>query len=118
MMYKKGKDSLVADTLSRCHERDNQCNTLHTIIPLWKKELKESWKNDSLAQELYASLLIGNKNDQGYELIDDELKKEGKLYVGSGNSLRKQIIQNSHKSAEGGHSGVIPTFKIIQELFS
>lgn len=43
VVYKKGKDNLAADALSRCTEEATQCNALHTIVPLWKNELLESW---------------------------------------------------------------------------
>lgn len=70
------------------------------MIPLWKKELIASWENDSLAQELKTALMVDSNNTQGYQLIDGELRKEGKWYVGIGNQLRSRIIENTHNSAE------------------
>lgn len=49
--------------------------------------------------------------------MDGELRKNGKLYVGNGNQLRKKIISNIHGSSKGGHSGITTTTKRIEELF-
>lgn len=57
VVYKKGKDNLVADALSRCHEETGRCNVVLVIIPQWKNELKESCNGDSLAQDLYTALM-------------------------------------------------------------
>lgn len=117
VVFKKGKDNLVADALSRCRSEDVHCNALHTVIPEWKQELKASWEGDTLAQELIPSLMIGGTNSQGFTLVDGDIKKEGKYYVGNGNGLRRQIIENSYSSLEGGHSGILTTIKRIQNMF-
>lgn len=61
--------------------------------------------------------MISGENPQGYKVVDVELKKDGKWYVGSGNNLRAKIIENIHSSPEGGHSGIVATAKRIQEYF-
>ncbi|WOG95792.1 hypothetical protein DCAR_0415120 [Daucus carota subsp. sativus] len=117
VVYKKGKDNLVADALSRCHDQGAQCNALHTVISLWKQELKNSWETDQFAQEMLVKLMTGNSELKGYKLVDGDLMYEGRWYVGNGNQMRKQIIENVHSSPEGGHSGVTVTARRIQEKF-
>ncbi|WOH00637.1 hypothetical protein DCAR_0520008 [Daucus carota subsp. sativus] len=107
VVYKRGKDNLVTDALSRKYEDVPQCNAIHTVVPLWKQELTASWATDKWAQELSASLM----------LVDGELMKDGCWYVGTGNDMREKIIKNVHSSLEGGHSGVTATTKRIQERF-
>ena len=85
VVYKKGKDNLVADALSRCHEQTLQCNAIHTTMPQWKQELKSSWENDELAQDLLVKLMTRSCDMAGYKWVDGDLMFEGKWYVGSGN---------------------------------
>lgn len=40
VVYKKGKDNLVVDALSRCHENQVGCNAIHVVVPEWKKDLQ------------------------------------------------------------------------------
>lgn len=70
VVYKKGKDNLVADALSRCTGAENHCKVIHTVVPLWKQDLLASRENDDFAQELFQSLLVEGTNSQGYQLID------------------------------------------------
>lgn len=117
VVYKRGKDNLVADALSRCNEDEQQCNNIHLVVPVWKQELKESWNNDDWAQQLIAALMVQGSVCQEYKLVDGELMKGVRWYVGTGNQLRKRIIENIHSSPEGGHSGISATTKRIQEKF-
>lgn len=117
VIYKKGKDNLVADALSRCHEGLVECNAIQISVPEWKKDLYSSWEGDTVAQNVIAELMIKGGIDQEYSLVDGELKKNGKWYVGSGNQLGQNIVQNNHSSSEGGHSGITATIKRIQQLF-
>lgn len=63
--HKRGKDNIVADSLSRVYE-DNELMAIHVLKPSWKEELHSSIENDSEAQKLIAQLIVNPVNDEGY----------------------------------------------------
>lgn len=107
----------MADALSRCNEEGIQCHAIHSIIPTWKQDLRGSLQGDNWAQDMIIGLKVKADNDEGYTLVEGDLKRNGKLYVGTGNQMREQIIKNIHSSAEGGHSGISATTNRIEESF-
>lgn len=58
IQYKKGKENLVADVLSRKHEMEHNCVVVIEAIPSWRTEVRDSLKDDNEAQELIAQLLL------------------------------------------------------------
>lgn len=48
IMYKRGKDNVVADPLSRLHETSPICNSaaISILIPQWKEDIRQSWTQD------------------------------------------------------------------------
>lgn len=80
--YKKGKENHAADALSRVFEETELGAILQVAVPTWKLELQESLTNDTFAQEWIAKLLIDPTNDEGYSLVNGDLKKDGRYYVG------------------------------------
>jgi hypothetical protein len=43
IIYKKGKDNIVVDSLSRQHEEDSSLFSLSLPIPNWIDELHHEW---------------------------------------------------------------------------
>lgn len=117
VLYKKGKDNLVVDALSRCNDSRGQGNVVHSCIPLWKQEVQQSLEGDMVSKELMLSVAIDSGTNPGHHVVDGELRKDGKLYIGEGNQLRKRIIDNIHNNSEGGHSGITATTKRIEVMF-
>lgn len=77
--YKKGKENLVADALSRKHS----CMALSLATPKWISEVEKSYKDDNHCQKLLEQLLLTpthvvHKNS----LQDGIIRHNGKIYVG------------------------------------
>lgn len=120
--YKKGHDNIVADPLSRLHEEGDtellsQACAVSVVIPKWKVDLKSSWETDPAIQPILTQLAISPEEVPDYTLQDEELRRQGKLYVGSLGDLRANIIQNMHGGKEGGHSGINATIKRVTQIF-
>lgn len=115
--YKKGKDNVVADALSRMHEKEPECTAVHLNSIGWKEELKISLEGDSVVQDMMAQLAVTGQLPVDYSLQGDLLLYKGKYYVGTGANMRHKILQTLHNGTEGGHSGMLTTFKRIDNQF-
>lgn len=115
--YKKGKENLVADALSRVHEIEGECTAMITVKPTWKEELLDSLTDDVQVQDMLTNYNITGTLEDGFQMINGELKYKGKYFVGTGNNLREKICANTHGSKEGGHSGISATIKRAELFF-
>ncbi|KAL5759632.1 hypothetical protein ACOSQ2_018470 [Xanthoceras sorbifolium] len=117
--YKKGKENVVADGLSRAfqEEEDPSYLALTATKPAWVQEVVESYYQDPKATALIPELLIGSQTNQEFTLKEGILRKEGVIYVGSYGNLRQKLIEEAHSSAMGGHSGIQGTMKRLQLYF-
>ncbi|GKC21367.1 putative mitochondrial protein [Tanacetum coccineum] len=81
--YKKGKENMVA-----------------------MKAVKATWFSDPILQSVITSLKKGTYKNSKYTWSVNELRRKGKLVVGSDEQLRLKLISYFHSSPTGGHSGV------------
>lgn len=98
--YKKGKDNVAADALSRIHYREQQCNGLTVNKMGWKEELKDSLDGDASAEEIIAQLEVLGAAYDDYNL-EGNLMKGTKYYVGTRLELKNKIILSLHDGTKG-----------------
>lgn len=79
--FKRGKDNVVVDPLSRLHEpqkmEDKSTRYLHAIssvMPQWKLEVRSSLKNDVFFTNIFSLLDINPSLVPDYILTDDYLR--------------------------------------------
>lgn len=77
---------------------------ISVTYPSWKTEVKNSWETDPVVQQILTTLAANPSLLSNYTLIDGDLFRQGKLYVGAVGNLRQEIIKNPHGTQEGGHS--------------
>ena len=76
VVYKKGKDNLVADALSRVgHLRALQA--VSQVQPQWVQAVVNSYVTDGRAQDLLAQLAVHSPNEQGYSLHQGLIRQKG-----------------------------------------
>lgn len=64
------------------------------------------YDNDLGSQRSLQSLVVSNRNDQGYCLKDGLIYKGRQLVVGQNSALQNKIIAALHSSVVGGHSSI------------
>lgn len=100
--YKKGKDNIVADALSRKY----QLNAISLVTPKWTNEVEKSYETDSKCRELLEKLLVSpNHTDQNDSLQNGLIRHKGRIYIGDDLELKNKLLNALHSSALGGHSG-------------
>ena len=115
--FKKGKDNVVADALSRV-----SCGTLSTLAvsslsTTLLDEIKLSWQTDKEVQTLIHELTSNSQSHPHYSWVNQLLCRKGKLVVDQHNPLQTKIISLYHDSAAGGHSGTTVTAKRVANGF-
>ena len=127
--YKKGKDNLVADALSRKTNFDD-CSSdgvseVHEGVlcmvsfpsPTWLTDLKASYGSDQQVQDIFQAFQLGRQVPKGYSVQNGLLLYKGKLYLGSFDALKVAVLQQVHDSPLGGYSGFLKTLHRVQRDF-
>ena len=114
--YKKGKENVVADSLSRLPAAQLMTMTIATLDSELIAHIKQSCTADLTIQGILNRLARGETLPK-FSLTQGLLYRNGKLVVGKGGELHSKIISLFHDSAYGGHSGVAVTTKRVRSLF-
>ena len=67
VVYKKGKDNIAADALSRVGHLV-AIQAVSVAQPVWVQEVANSYATESQAQNLLARLTVHSPDEQGYSL--------------------------------------------------
>lgn len=104
IVYKKGKDNLAANALSRLIHL-HALQAVSMVKPDWVQEILNSYTTDTRAQQLLTELAVQSPNSACYSLQDGLIKYKSQLWVGHNTTLQTKLIATFHSSAIGVHSG-------------
>ncbi|XP_026443844.1 uncharacterized protein LOC113343997 [Papaver somniferum] len=91
LKYKKGAENKVKDALSKVHIKDQpSCSSLRVLQPNWLKDVRDSYDEDSLAQEKIPKMLAQGKSEGDYTYTGGLFKFKGRIYIG----MHKQIVKH------------------------
>jgi len=116
VVYKKGKENLAADALSRVGHL-MAIQAVSEIKPLWLQEVLNSNVTYANAQTLLTQLTLASPDPQGYSLMDGLIRYYGHIWIGENTAVRTKIIAALHSSPIGGHSGIQATYYRVKQLF-
>lgn len=112
--YKKGKENIAADSLSR---RDAHCHAITVCLPQWMEDVKQSYLQDPDSGKLLRKMARDVSNPSQYTIKDGIIKHGSKIYVGAATNMRLILLETFHSSAIGGHSGAKATYQRIKKVF-
>jgi hypothetical protein len=107
--YKKGKENVVADALSRMPSF-MQMQSYSEVQPVWVQEVINSYATNSFAQQLLAQLAISSPDEHGYSLHQGIIRWGSLIWVGDDSALKTRLIEAFHSTVVGGYSGVHATY--------
>jgi hypothetical protein len=69
IIYKKGKDNVVADALSQKYEEEGSCFSLSFIVPDWLQVVRQEWLQDPKSSHLIQQLQTNASAPPGYSWL-------------------------------------------------
>ena len=94
IIYKKGKQNVVADALSRKDEDVEALCTISIIQPDWINEAREEWKNDEEVWALIQKLQQDSSTSDTFSWQNDSLWYKDRLYLCKNSQLNKRFLWN------------------------
>jgi hypothetical protein len=115
IVYKKGKENLVADALSRVGHM-MAIQAVSAVQLAWV-QVFNSYTTNPTAQQLLKQLAISSPDTNGYSLDKGVIWHKGKVWIGQNSALQTKLISVCHSSVIGGHSGIAATYHRLKRHF-
>jgi hypothetical protein len=118
IVYKKEKQNVVADSLSRKDEYVEAFLCAISIIqPDWIIEARDEWKNDEKVWTLIQRLQQDSSASDTFTWKNDSLWYKDRLYLCKNSQLKHNVLLELHTSPVGGHSGFLKTYHRVKKDF-
>lgn len=99
IQYKKGINNAATDALSRC-VTDQGVLAVSECIPSWVPKLREGYEEFEEDKKLLAELAISGTNDKSFELKEEIIRFQGRIWVGHNTLAQQHILQALHASGK------------------
>jgi hypothetical protein len=117
IIYKKGKDNVVVDALSRKYEDKGSLISLSIIVPDWLQAICQEWLQDPKSFHLIQKLHTNAPAHPGYFWLWDELRYKVHLYLSKKSKLKSTVLSELHATPTAGHSGFTKTYDRVKRSF-
>jgi hypothetical protein len=117
IIYKKGKDNVMADALSWKYEYKGSLFSLSFIVPDWLQAMCQEWLQDAKSSHLIQQLQNKASAPPGYSWLQDELRYKGQLYLSKQSKLKSMVLSELHATPIAGHSGFTKTYDRVKRSF-
>ena len=117
IIYKKGKDNVVADALSRKYEEEGTLFSLSFIVPNWLQAVHQEWLQDPKSLQLIQQLQNKAQTPPSYSWLQDEDRYKGLLYLSKQSKLKSMVLSELHATPTVGHSEFTKTYDRVKRSF-
>lgn len=105
IIYKKGKDNVIVDTLSHQYEDKGSSLALSAPIPYWLEESHQEWLQDPSTGQLINMIQMDPNPPHDYSWTESTLKYKAWLVLVPTSTLKNQILMELHSFSLAGHFG-------------
>jgi len=116
IQYKSGAENVVADALSRVTSPTLLLMAISHLQYDLIQLIEQSWNNDPHLQHITQQKQQNVDLFPKYQLVNNQLRRKGKLLLGLDIDLRNKILNCVHTSPQGGHSGRDATLRRLKHL--
>src|SRR5882757_4864546 len=102
--YKKGKDNIVVDALSRTFDDQGSISAISMPVPNWLQSVQQGYVNDSSLSQIIQRLDNNPSAVPHYSWDGASLRYEGHLVLPQNTALQQAIFYELHASLSAGHS--------------
>jgi hypothetical protein len=117
IIYKKGKDNVVVDALSRKYEDEGSLFSPSFIVPDWLQVIRQEWLHYPKSSHLIQQLQSNSPVSPGYSWLHDELRYKGRLYLSKQTKIKSMVLFEFHATPTVGHSGFTKTYDRVKRSF-
>ena len=118
IVYKKGKQNVVANALSRKDEFVEAFLYAISIIQHdWIIEARDEWKNNEKVWTLIQRLQQDSSGSYILTWENDSLWYTNHLYLCKNSQIKQKVLLELHTSSVGGHSGFLKTYHRVKKEF-
>jgi hypothetical protein len=117
IIYKKGKDNVVFDAVSRKYEDEGCLFCLCFIVPYCLQTVRQEWLHDPKISHLIQQLQDNSHISPRYSWHHDELRYKGHLHLNKKSKLKSKVLYDLHATPTVGHSGFTKTCDRIKRYF-
>lgn len=115
MQFRSGAENVVADALSKVIGFKLLMMAISTIQSDLFELITQTWATDPALQCIIEQKQQNAKSFPKHQLINGQLRKRGKLVVGTDAALRSILLHWVHSPSTGGHSGRDTTLKRLKQ---
>ncbi|XP_019246354.1 PREDICTED: uncharacterized protein LOC109226006 [Nicotiana attenuata] len=113
--YKKGRENVADDSLSRVQGAKLMTLLVSSVsTELWE-EITASWSSDPELSSLIS--FLQQTPQKNFTWINHQLRRKGKLVIGNNAALRTKLLTLWHSTPAGGHSGLDATTRKVLSYF-
>jgi len=94
--YKKGKENVVAGSLSRISCSDFYALVVSTVSTSIMEEIKKSWEKESSIQATIQGLQVSSNSHPYYIWVNNHLNRKEKVVVGNDSDMQNKLISMYH----------------------
>ena len=115
--YKKGKDNLVVDALSRTFDDHASLSAISMPIPNWLQSVQQGYVNDSSLSQIIQQLASNPSLVPHYSWDGSSLRYKGHLVLPQSIHLQQVVCYELHASPSTWHSRFLKTYEWEQRNF-
>jgi len=117
IIYKKGRENVVADALSCQFEEDNTMLAISLPIPNWIEEAHKECFSHPFLSQLINNLLADPNSIAGYSWKDEILCYKNIVVISPTSTLKMRILAELHSSPTASHLGLQKTYARTRHSF-